>query len=132
MIESKCFCGHRNKYKHHIYFFLCFGSIHFYNLTSAVPPEALTQPLSVNTGVNKTATFTVVAFGEGLTYQWFGPGGTPLSDTPGEIAGATTTTLQIFNVQSSNAGSYHVRVSNAGGSVNSDSVSLIIGRNDFL
>ena len=74
----------------------------------------------------------MVASGEGLSYQWFGPRGAPLSDTPGEIAGATTATLQLLSIQSNDVGSYQVQVSNAGGSVNSDSVSLTIGRNDFL
>ena len=74
----------------------------------------------------------MVATGEGLTYQWFGPAGVILSDTLGKIAGATTTTLQLFDIQSNDAGSYQVQVSNAGGSVNSDSVSLIIGRKNFF
>ena len=66
------------------------------------------------------ATFTVAASGEGLTYQWFGP--------VGEIAGATTATLQISNVQSNDAGSYRVQVSNAGGSVNSNTITLAISK----
>ena len=68
-----------------------------------------------------------MAFGEGLSYQWFGPGGEALSDTPGEISGATTATLQISNVQADDVGGYFVRVSNAGGSVDSDRVGLAIG-----
>ena len=83
----------------------------------------------VSAGVGGSATFTVVASGEGLTYQWFGPGGVTLSDALGKISGATTSTLQIFNIQSNDTGSYQVRVSNAGGTVSSNSVSLIIGRN---
>ena len=70
--------------------------------------------------------FTVVATGEGLAYQWFGPGGVPLTDVLGRITGATTATLQIVSVQIEDAGSYRVRVSNTGGSVDSDVVSLAI------
>ena len=80
----------------------------------------------MNVGVGGSATFTVTASGEGLTYQWFGPGGVALSDTSGEIAGATTVTLQLFNIQSNDAGSYQAQVSNAGGSVNSVIITLTI------
>ncbi len=43
-----------------------------------------------------TVTFTVVASGRGLSYQWFGPDGEQLSDKPGEIEGSSIATLQIF------------------------------------
>ena len=86
------------------------------------------QPRTASAGVGGTAAFTVVASGEGLTYQWFGPGGVTLSDTSGEIAGATTSTLQVFNIESNDGGSYQVQVSNPGGSVTSDTASLVIGR----
>ena len=72
-----------------------------------------------------------MASGEGLTYQWFGPGGVVLSDVSGEIAGATTATLQIFNVQSDDVGRYQVQVSNVGGSVNSEFASLTISKKKF-
>ena len=78
--------------------------------------------------VGESATFSVVAFGEGLTYQWFGPGGSILSDIPGEITGALTSTLQISNVQLADEGGYQVQVSNAGGSVQSDEGLLTIGK----
>ena len=86
-------------------------------------PVIETQPEDVNVGMEGTATFTVVASGEGLMYQWFGPGG--------EIAGATSATLQISNVQSNDAGSYRVRVSNAGGSVISNSITLTISKHNI-
>ena len=87
------------------------------------------QPRDINIRVNGTAALTVVASGEELTYQWLGPDGTPLSDIPGKITGATTSTLEIFNIQSGDTGSYQVRVSNIGGSVNSDAASLAISKN---
>ena len=64
------------------------------------------------------------ASGGGLTYQWFGPGGAPLSDSAGEIEGATTATLRILDVQPGDAGDYRVRIANIGGSVASDLATL--------
>ena len=67
-----------------------------------------------------------------MTYQWFGPGGVALSDTPGEIAGATTSMLQVINVQSNDLGNYRVRISNVGGSVDSNSVTLSFGKSEKI
>ena len=92
--------------------------------TIVLPPVVEMQPTSIGVGGGRSATFTVVASGEGLSYQWFGPGGVALSDTLGEIVGATTATLQIFNVQSDDLGNYQVRISNIGGSVDSNLVTL--------
>ena len=72
-------------------------------------------------------TFTVTVSGDGVTYQWFGPNGVALSDIPGKVNGTATATLQISDVQSGDVGNYRVRVSNAGGSVNSRLVRLSIG-----
>ena len=90
------------------------------------------QPVSIDSGLGRVVAFTVVATGEGLTYQWLGPGGVPLTDVPGRITGATTATLQIVSVQIEDAGSYRVRVSNAGGSVDSDVVSLAISEGSII
>ena len=68
----------------------------------------------------------MIVSGEGLTYQWFGPDGV-LSDTAGEIAGSSTNTLQILNVQEGDTGNYQVRVVNAAGGVESDVASLTLG-----
>ena len=96
-------------------------------LVYAVTAPIISQhPVSVRIAVNQTATFSVMASGGGLTYQWFGPGGVTLSDVAGEIAGARTSTLQILKAQQNNEGSYQVRVSSAGGSVVSESANLTI------
>ena len=71
----------------------------------------------------------VVVSGEELTYQWFGPDGTPLSDIPGKYTGTNTSTLEVSNIQSGDTGSYQVRVSNVGGSVNSNAANLAISKN---
>ena len=79
-------------------------------------------------GTGASATFTVEASGVGLTYQWFGPRGIIFSDVPGKISGATTSNLQILNTGQEDVGSYQVRISNVGGSVNSTVVTLSIGK----
>jgi hypothetical protein len=71
-------------------------------------------PQAVETG--QSATFSVTASGTALTYQWFKDGVA--------IAGATNSTLNITNAQSSQAGSYFVRVSS--GVVSADSRSVVL------
>ena len=92
------------------------------------PPILITQPSNATVGVGGSATFTVFASGESLTYQWLGPDGSPLSDVPGKIVGATTSRLQIFDVQPGDVGNYQLRVSNAAGAVDSNVVTLSIGK----
>ena len=85
--------------------------------------------MSTRVRTGEPATFTVVASGEGLTYQWFGPDGAPLVNILGEISGATSATLRILNVQSEDLGNYYVRVfSSAGGSRRSDVVTLSLSK----
>ena len=97
-------------------------------MTTVLPPVIETQPNSTSVQAGRTVTFLVVASGVGLTYQWFGPGGVALSDVPQEIAGARTPTLQIFNIQLDDEGTYQVRVSNSGGSVSSQFIILTISK----
>ena len=91
------------------------------------PPAIVTQPIGAEVRPGGTAVLSVVATGEGLTYQWFGPGGVALADSDGEIEGAATATLRILNVQSDDAGNYQVRIRNAGGFVDSEVVMIVIG-----
>ena len=91
-------------------------------------PRIETHPNSVGTTIGGIATFTVVASGEELIYQWFGPGGVPLINTPGKIAGATSATLQIFNTQFEDFGAYRVRITNAEAFVDSDVAILFQSR----
>ena len=99
------------------------------NVAAVERPVIVSQPTSVAVLAGGTAPFTVDASGEGpLTYQWFGPGGLPLVDVPGEIEGANSSTLRILNAQSNDAGTYRVRVANAGGAVDSAVVSLALGK----
>ncbi|TDD94458.1 beta strand repeat-containing protein, partial [Flavobacterium cellulosilyticum] len=71
-----------------------------------------TQPAATQTICSGTnASFSIIATGTGLTYQWR-KGTTNLSNT-GNITGATTATLNLSNVATSDAGSYNVIVSGA-------------------
>ena len=68
-------------------------------------PAIATQPVSVVVIQGGSATFAVTATGSAPIYQWQKDGV--------DLVGATATTLSLSNVQSSNAGSYTVVVSNA-------------------
>lgn len=80
-------------------------------LTVEVPtaPAVTTPPASQTVVAGGTATFSVVASGTNpLSYQW-SKNGSPLG-------GATAATLSLTNVQSGDAGSYTVTVTNSAGS----------------
>lgn len=77
-------------------------------------------------GVSGTATFSVLASGGGLRYQWFGSDSVGLSDKEGEISGSNSATLVIFGVGLDNVGNYSVRITNAAGFVVSDLATLTI------
>ena len=70
---------------------------------AVVAPTITTQPQSVS-GATGNVTFSVVATGTNLVYQWFRNGVA--------IAGATNASLNLVNVQASDAGNYTVVVSN--------------------
>ena len=83
---------------------------------SPADPSILTLPASVTKEVGDTATFTVAASGQTtLSYQWM-TNGVPLVDG-GFIAGATSNTLTLLNVQQSQAGTYTVVVTDTAGSI---------------
>lgn len=86
----------------------------------AVPPVTITtQPQNVAVNPGQGATFSVVATGvASLSYQWR-KNGTP-------IVGATQATLTLTNLQSIDAGSYDVVVSNAAGSLTSTAATLTV------
>jgi pimeloyl-ACP methyl ester carboxylesterase len=82
-------------------------------------PTIITQPQgqTVNAGAN--VTFSVTASGTSpLTYQWRKNGV--------NIAGANNPTLALNSVTAANSGGYSVRISNAYGSVVSDTASLAV------
>jgi hypothetical protein len=80
-------------------------------------PVIVSQPQSTNAFVSQTVSFQVNVFGSPpLQYQWRFNGA--------NIANATNPILTLANLQLTHAGTYSVRVTNAIGSVLSDSVTL--------
>ena len=94
-------------------------------------PAIDVQLSDVNAEAGGTVIFTVKSSGEGLSYQWFGPGGDALTDVDGDIDGSNSSTLQIINVEFGDAGYYTVVVTNSAGSVDSDAATLSIGEINF-
>ena len=82
-------------------------------------PTITTQPSGQSANVGGSATFTVAAAGsEPLTYQWF------VGSTP--ITGAVGPSLALNNVQTTDAGSYSVTVTNGISSAPSTPASLTV------
>jgi hypothetical protein len=89
-------------------------------LTVLSPPEITQQPVAQTLVAGSNATFAVVASGAGpLAYQWW-------FDGTNALAGATAATLALNGVQTTNAGAYHVTVSNSAGSVTSQVATLTV------
>lgn len=86
--------------------------------STVTTPVITTQPSSVSVGSGSVASFTVVATGTSLSYQWYKDGAA--------ISGATSATYSISAATSSNAGAYTVVVTNTAGSVTSSSATLTI------
>ncbi len=84
---------------------------------TAAPTISLQPPTGVAAAVGQTVVLNVVASGSNLTYQWKRVDSSPAlaSDVPG----ATTSSLVLNNVQTSDGGIYFCTVANAGGSLNS-------------
>ena len=77
------------------------------------------QPTNLTVQVGSNVTTSVAASGNSLSYQWQ-RNSQPIVGNPS----ATTPTLNLTNVQLSDAGSYTAVVSNPGGSVTSNPVTL--------
>ena len=87
--------------------------------TSAIAPTITTQPSNSTAAPGGSTTFSVVVTGTApLSYQW------RFNST--NISGATSASYTISNVQSANAGSYTVVVSNSAGSVTSSAATLTV------
>src|ERR1039458_9912386 len=87
---------------------------------SATPPPVITvQPLSQTVQILGSVTFTVTASsGTTMSYQW--------SKNSATIAGATLSSYTIATVQTTDAGTYSVKVTNAKGSVTSSAATLTV------
>ena len=94
-------------------------------VTAAVAaPTITTQPKAQTAAVGATATFKVVASGEGLTYQWQYK--TAGSSTWKDKSGATKASYTVTAKESYNGIQYRCKVSNAGGSVTSTAATLTV------
>ncbi|MBO4677777.1 MAG: leucine-rich repeat protein, partial [Oscillospiraceae bacterium] len=94
-------------------------------VTAAVAaPTITTQPKAQTAAVGATATFKVVASGEGLTYQWQYK--TSGSSTWKDKSGATKASYTVTAKESYNGIQYRCKVSNAGGSVTSTAATLTV------
>lgn len=89
-------------------------------------PIFTTQPSSQTATVGDSVTFRVVAAGSPTpTLQWQKDGANLANG--GRISGATSDTLTLTNLTSSDAGSYTAVATNSGGSVTSNAATLTVG-----
>jgi Alginate lyase/Immunoglobulin domain len=95
----------------------------FYALTRSHSPSITNQPTSRSVVAGSNTTFSVSAAGNGsLRYQW------RFNDT-NTLAGATHASLALTNVQTTNAGSYSVAVTDSLGSITSAVATLAVNVN---
>ena len=87
-------------------------------------PYITAQPESLNVFEGSTATFSVTAGGQALSYQWRKNGT--------NIIGANSSSYGIPVVLNSDAGLYDVVVSNSSGSVTSSVAALVVGSEGML
>jgi hypothetical protein len=80
------------------------------------PPQVDVPPSPQSAPLDGTVTLSVTASGVGLSYQWIKDGQ--------ELPGQTASTLVLSPLQTSDAGSYRVRVSNSLGSVTTPAVAV--------
>jgi len=83
-------------------------------------PAITVQPANIAAIVGSNATFSVTATGTAtLKYQWW-------FNATNLLAGATSASLTLTNVQTTNAGNYSVVVTNSYGSVTSSAAALTV------
>jgi sugar lactone lactonase YvrE len=85
--------------------------------TASLPVISI-QPIEQEVAVGQSITFRVVASGSALTYQWL-RNGEP-------IVGATNSTYTIASPQLADSAAYSVRISGAGGSIDSGAGNLTV------
>jgi polygalacturonase/PKD repeat protein len=90
--------------------------------TNPVAPLFITEPASLTANVGSNASFTATAVGsQPITYQW-NVNNVPITNE----SSATSTTLTLTNVQSTDAGSYTLTASNSVGSTISSAAVLTV------
>jgi hypothetical protein len=101
------------------------------NLTISAAPVFTVQPQTQSVPAGSTVTFTVAASGSPApTFQWR-KNGTNLANG-GNVSGATTSTLTLTNVQSSDAATYSAVATNTSGTATSSNATLavVVTQND--
>jgi hypothetical protein len=86
--------------------------------TNNYPPLIVTQPMSATVTQGTSMAFTAIVTGSDLHYQW--------QFNNVNIAGSTGSTLNLSNVQGSNAGTYMVVISNSTAQITSSAASLSV------
>jgi hypothetical protein len=86
------------------------------------PPSIVQPPQGIAVNLGAQATFTVVANGPGLSYQWQKDSGTGMAD----ILNSTSSSHVIAITTADDAVSYRCRVTNTRGSVTSTAAKLIV------
>ena len=87
---------------------------------SVTLPVITTHPSSQDVDILQNATFTCIATGHGVIYQWtIGSG-----SFPNKVTGISSSTLVIPNVRPSDDNTYTCVISNDEGSISSNSVHL--------
>ncbi len=87
--------------------------------TNPAAPVFISQPASLHVYAGDSASFTAAAVGtQPITYQW-NKNGSPIS-------GATTTSLNLTNVQPADAGTYAMVASNSVGTTSSTNATLAV------
>ena len=86
-------------------------------------PVIRLQPASQEVSEGQSVSFRVSVEGAGVSYRWF------RNSIP--IDGATAATFTLSSAQVSNIGAYAVRVTGAGGSLDSDAASLLVFPSDY-
>ncbi len=94
------------------------------SLTVNSAPSISTQPSSQTVCADSSATFTVVASGSGLTYQWKKL--KPLGIAYANISGATSASYSFTTASTDDGYKYKCVVSNSCGSATSNAVSLTV------
>lgn len=89
------------------------GELYRVRFSNATGPSISVQPEDQRVGLGQAATFAVAVSGSGpLSYQWF--------RDDAAISGATSSTLVVVATDADDGAAYFVRVSNAGGAVDSE------------
>jgi uncharacterized delta-60 repeat protein/M6 family metalloprotease-like protein len=87
-------------------------------LTLISPPVIVQQPQPLLSGIGQSGSFTIIAAGGGLSYQW--------QKDNVDITGQTAAALNIAGILSGSAGSYRCIVTNAAGSITSVNAPLTL------